>query len=144
MTQRIYQFSLLLLCYMFLFNATCYAAMDTGVPTPGASIQWQGWSNKAFAEAKAKKLRVLVYVKADWCRFCQLMNAVTFRDAEVIQVINAGYVPVRLDVEKDADVLQQYQITGFPTVVIFNANKQIIKQFTGFTSPGEVVKILTF
>ena len=128
MTQRIYQFSLLLLSCMFLFNVPCYAAKDTGVPTPGASIQWQSWSSKPFAEAKAKKSRVLVYIKSNSCRFCQLMNAVTFRDPEVIQLINARYVPVRLDVKADADLLRQYQVESYPTIIIFNSNKQIIKQ----------------
>lgn len=144
MTQRIYQFSLLLLSCMFLFNTSCYAAKDLGVPTPGARIQWQSWSNKPFAEAKAKKSRVLVYIKSDGCRFCKLMNEVTFRDPEVIQVINARYVPVRLDVEANADILRQYQVDSYPTIIIFNSNKQIIKQFTGFTSPGDVVKRITY
>ncbi len=141
MRQYMNQFvSLFILCFVMCFHGLCFA--ETNAAPSG--ILWQPWSDKSFEQAKLKKNRVFLYIKADWCHWCQLMGDITLHDNQVIKVINANYVPVKLDVDRDIDIVKQYRPTSFPTMIIMDSGKRIIKRFSGFMKPEVLVQRLAF
>jgi len=144
MTQSIIQkvSILFVLCFMLLLNGVSHAASSTDVITPSSKILWQSWSSAPFQQAKVKNRLVLVEIKAEWCHWCSLMNDITFQDKDVIKMINLSYIPVRLDVDKDLNVIRQFRANSLPTILILNANHKIIKQLSGYISPAELVKKL--
>lgn len=134
MAQRINKVSFLLLCVLF-FNGICNAAS-------ASAINWQSWSNKPFAQAKATHRYVLVFVKADWCHWCRLTKDVTLSDKNVIRIINSNYIPVRIDRDAETDLVKALGAVGLPTFIIMDSNKNVIRQFSGYMSPAEMLSQL--
>jgi thioredoxin-related protein len=60
-------------------------------------IPWQEWSDAAFRGAHAENKPVMLFLSAFWCRFCQRMDEQAFSDTEVIALLNAYFIPLRVE-----------------------------------------------
>ena len=89
----------------------------------------------ADAAAKAKKENKLVFVDCytQWCGPCKKMARDIFPDAKVGKYMNARFVNLKIDMEaKYAEGLaKEWQVSGYPTFIIFNADGKEIGRFMG-------------
>ena len=89
----------------------------------------------AAAAAKAKKENKLVFVDCytQWCGPCKKMARDIFPDAKVGQYMNPRFVNLKIDMEaKYAEGLsKEWQVTAYPTFIIFNADGKEIGRFMG-------------
>lgn len=99
-----------------------------------SSIKWQEWSKDAFSQAKQEHKRVLIFGKVSWCHWCQQMEAYSFQDPLVVQIVNANYIPIRIDIEDSQALASRYEISDIPTVLIVDDENRIIKRYSGYTS----------
>lgn len=87
------------------------------------------------AAAKAKKEGKLVFVDCytQWCGPCKKMARDIFPDAKVGEYMNARFVNVKIDMEaKYAEGLaKEWQVSGYPTFIIFNADGKEVGRFMG-------------
>lgn len=87
------------------------------------------------AAAKAKKENKLVFVDCytQWCGPCKKMSRDIFPDAKVGQYMNPRFVNLKIDMEaKYAEGLsKEWQVTAYPTFIIFNADGKEIGRFMG-------------
>ena len=60
-------------------------------------IDWQPWSDSAFAQAKKEGRFVLLNLGAVWCLLCHVMDEITYLDPKVTELIRSHYVAVRVD-----------------------------------------------
>ena len=67
-------------------------------------VDWWPWGEDAFAEARRRDVPVLLSVGYAACHWCHVMAHESFEDDEVAAVINAGFVPVKVDREERPDV----------------------------------------
>ena len=67
-------------------------------------IDWQEWSTEALDEARRRDVPVLLSVGYAACHWCHVMAHETFEDAEVAQVVNAGFVAIKVDREERPDI----------------------------------------
>ncbi|GAA4734171.1 thioredoxin domain-containing protein [Isoptericola chiayiensis] len=67
-------------------------------------VDWWPWSEAAFAEARRRDVPVLLSVGYAACHWCHVMAHESFEDTEVAEVINAGFVPIKVDREERPDV----------------------------------------
>ncbi|NNU26597.1 thioredoxin domain-containing protein [Isoptericola sediminis] len=67
-------------------------------------VDWWPWSDAAFAEARRRDVPVLLSVGYAACHWCHVMAHESFEDDEVAAVINAGFVPIKVDREERPDV----------------------------------------
>src|SRR5262245_19802849 len=69
-----------------------------------------------MADARSKKLPLLVYFHTTWCSWCVEMENKVFTDDEVSDKSNF-FVPVRLNCDRRAGqaVADRYQVTSYPT-----------------------------
>jgi uncharacterized protein len=72
-------------------------------------IDWYPWSEEAFARASAEDKPVFLSSGAVWCHWCHVMAAESFEDDEVSQLINEGFVAVKLDRDERPDIDRRYQ-----------------------------------
>lgn len=103
-------------------------------PDHGA-ITWQPWSAAVFEKAHHEGRLVLLDLTAEWCLFCRKMDAITYRDAQVVATIQREYVPVRADEEAFPALARRYEHYGRPATVIFNAAGQEIIKRRGYLGP---------
>ncbi|MGC5627429.1 thioredoxin domain-containing protein [Georgenia sp. Z1344] len=67
-------------------------------------VDWWEWGEEAFAEARRRDVPVLLSVGYAACHWCHVMAHESFEDAGVAEVVNAGFVAVKVDREERPDV----------------------------------------
>ncbi len=59
-------------------------------------IRWLDWSAEAFAEARSQNKLILVNVGHEGCTACRFMEANTFSNQDVIDLVNANFVAIQV------------------------------------------------
>ncbi len=110
---------------------------------------------------------VVIFLYADWCKYCKAMENSTFKKEGIISLINNDFYFVRFDGEQQEDVTlggRTYSFkpsgneTGihelaetlatidgqvnYPTLVIANEQFEILYQYAGFMRYKELEKLL--
>src|SRR5690349_21113721 len=67
-------------------------------------VDWWPWSEEAFAEARRRDVPVLLSVGYAACHWCHVMAHESFEDDATAAIVNAGFVPVKVDREERPDV----------------------------------------
>jgi uncharacterized protein YyaL (SSP411 family) len=70
----------------------------------GNPVDWRPWSAEAFAEARRRDVPVLISVGYSACHWCHVMAHESFEDTGVAEVLNSGFVAVKVDREERPDV----------------------------------------
>jgi uncharacterized protein len=67
-------------------------------------VDWWEWTDEAFAEARRRQVPVLLSVGYAACHWCHVMAHESFEDETVAQVLNQGYVSIKVDREERPDI----------------------------------------
>ncbi|MEU7619173.1 thioredoxin domain-containing protein [Micromonospora rifamycinica] len=67
-------------------------------------VDWWPWCDEAFAEARRRDVPVLVSVGYAACHWCHVMAHESFEDETVGELVNAGFVAIKVDREERPDV----------------------------------------
>jgi thioredoxin-related protein len=127
---------------MVIFVALFFCSTSLWAAKMSNTIVWQTYTPAAFIQAKKEKKLVLIFGKAEWCPWCRATRNKVLTDPMVIQVINKYYVPVILDVDKEAILANQYDIRQLPTFVVSDANYKVLRTFAGYREPQDVAAML--
>ena len=68
------------------------------------SIKWHS-IDQAIQLANQEPRVLVIDVYTDWCGWCKRMDATTFSDPEVIEIMNKHFYPVKLDAEGKEDIV---------------------------------------
>ena len=71
-------------------------------------VDWWPWGDAALAEARARGVPIFLSAGYATCHWCHVMEEECFDDAEVAAVLNARFLPVKLDREERPDIDQLY------------------------------------
>lgn len=110
---------------------------------------------------------VVVFLHADWCKFCASMKNTTFQDKQIQELLSDKFYFVSFDGESKEDVrflgnTFRYRPSGantgvhelaeqlgtkdgelsYPTVTFLNAKYEILYQHNGFLSAKKLKKVL--
>ncbi len=67
-------------------------------------VDWWPWGPDALAEARRRDVPLLISVGYSACHWCHVMAHESFEDAGVAALVNAHFVPVKVDREERPDV----------------------------------------
>ena len=141
-------FTLLTVC-LFAFTATKLQA-DTApkaVKQESGKINWVTDIEKAKSDAKQKKVPIFLYFSgSDWCPHCKKMDREILSSADFQQLVQDKVIFVHVDFphtkkldEKTAkqnhDLKKQFGISGFPTVLLVDANLKLITKVSRKPEP---------
>ena len=101
---------------------------------------------QALARAKDQNKLVLADMSAIWCSTCQKLDKQVFASEAVQREINERFVYSRTeyDSEEGEAFMSRYGVSGFPTVLILDANGDMLSRvpltfspeiFVGYLSP---------
>jgi thioredoxin-related protein len=125
-------------------------------------IQWMTM-NEAIAAQKENPKKIFVDVYTTWCGPCKMMDRDTFSNKDVIKFVNDNYYAVKFNAEGTEEVDYQdfvytnpnYQegrrgrnsqhlfahamkVQGYPSVVFFKEDGDLIQAITGYRKPHEL------
>ena len=113
-----------------------------------AESDWLHDYNKAQEEAKANhKLLFLNFTGSDWCGWCIKFDKEILSQQQFKNYAHDNLVLVELDFprrksqpteekKQNVKLAQQYEVLGFPTIVVLNCNGQKVWQFDGYFPGG--------
>jgi uncharacterized protein YyaL (SSP411 family) len=71
-------------------------------------VDWHAWGDEAFALARASDRPLILSIGYSACHWCHVMERESFDDPATAELMNAGFVPVKVDREERPDVDQVY------------------------------------
>jgi len=71
-------------------------------------VHWYPWGEEAFARARAEDKPIFLSVGYSTCHWCHVMAHESFESAQVAEVLNAGFVSIKVDREERPDVDRVY------------------------------------
>ena len=127
--------------------------------------------NRTFEEIEAlqqiQKRKIIVFIHTDWCQFCQRMQQTTFKNQEIIEILNSNFYFITFNAEEKRDILFnnqkfKYQPTGnnvgvhelalqlgtmnnqivYPVLCVLNEKNEIILQYNSYLSPSDFKLLL--
>ena len=141
---------LILLCSLFI--SVSYAQ----------EIKWMSMKD-ALAAQKQNPKKIFMDVYTTWCGPCKMLDKNTFRNPDVVKYINDNFYAVKFDAEGNDEFEFQghtfnnpnYQpnkrgrkpthifarslrISGYPSMVFFDENANLIFPITGYHKPQEL------
>lgn len=110
---------------------------ETSVPV----IHWSGWGTQAFERAQAEDKLILLDLTAVWCHACHVMDETTYVDPAVVEILNAAFVPVRVETDQRPDVAARYKHGGWPTTSVLLPSGEILFQANALP-PDALLEVL--
>jgi uncharacterized protein YyaL (SSP411 family) len=96
-------------------------------------VEWREWGQSAFDRAADSGKPVLLSLTVPWSAECRAMDRGTFGEPRIAANINDGFVPVRVDADRNPRVRERYTMGGFPSIVFLTPAGEVI---TGSTFLG--------
>ncbi len=81
---------------------------------------------------------VMVDFFAEWCGPCKMMVPIL---KDVKQEIGNDVTIIKVDVDKNPQAAQQYQVQGVPTLILFKNGKPLWRQ-SGVVPKGAIINII--
>src|SRR5277367_2429941 len=105
-------------------------------------IVWQPWSDGVFDQAKREHKFVLLDLEAIWCHWCHVMAETTYKDPQVVSLMQSKYIAVRVDQDSRPDLSNRYEDYGWPATVVFAADGSEIVKRQGYIEPQNMANLL--
>ena len=123
-----------------LWLATCGLASDQReIAAP--AIHWAAWGAEAFERAKTEDKLILLDLTAVWCHACHVMDETTYIDPAVVVLLNAEFIPVRVETDQHPDIAARYRHGGWPTTSVLLPSGEILFQANALT-PEAMLEVL--
>lgn len=107
------------------------------------AIAWQPWSAETFARAKRERRFILLHGAAEWCHWCHVMEATTYRNPEVGRLVRERFVAIKVDVDARPDIEERYGAWGWPATIILGPDAEELGKYRGYLPPEELRAILS-
>ena len=114
------------------------------------------WQTVEAAEKQALDQNKLIFVDVYevGCKYCRAMEREVFPDSTVRQVLDAGYIPVKINGKSEelitfngrsvpqVEWAKEYGVYAFPSALIIDTEGNLIKKNTGFMGVDDLRRFL--
>jgi hypothetical protein len=95
-------------------------------------VDWYPWSEEAFIKASRENNPVFLSIGYSTCHWCHVMERESFEDKEVAEVLNSGFVSIKVDREERPDIDHIYMSVcqamtgqgGWPLTILMTPDKK--------------------
>jgi thioredoxin-related protein len=120
---------------------------------------------KALKKAKQEDKKIIVDVYTDWCGWCKKMDADSYGNEDIKEIIEDDFILVKLNAEgsgkikyngneySESDLAIYFEVTGYPTTVFLESSGKLIeykydkvkmKNLPGYFKPKDFKKMLKY
>lgn len=113
--------------------------------------------DKGITQAKKKNKPLMVDFYTDWCHWCKVLDQKTFSDKTVKAYLEKHYVSAKIladnktqtaqykgNTYKNNELTAAMGISGFPALMFYESNGEVITRIPGFVPPEEFILILKY
>ena len=72
-------------------------------------VDWWPWCDEAFAKAEAENKAIFISIGYSSCHWCHVMEETVFENQECADILNAGFVCIKVDREERPDIDKHFQ-----------------------------------
>jgi hypothetical protein len=91
-----------------------------------ANIEWNEFEPALLDRARRGNRPVLLVLTTAWCPYSRELMATSFRDADVVHLVEAEFVAALADAERRPDVNARYGSGGWPTIAYLTPEGELI------------------
>jgi thioredoxin-related protein len=105
------------------------------------SIKWYSYKEGMVTRRISKK-KVFLHFYADWCIYCRKMAKETFQDLAVVSYLNENFIAIRVNFDKEAEIVSQYGVRGLPSTWFLTKTGEIVRIIPGYIPPKALLSML--
>jgi len=111
---------------------------------PSNRIAWADNFAMAQQDAVASDKPIILFFTGKWCSPCQIMKRQVWADEQVMNMVNAAFIPVTIDVDSAnaAATLSRYRVGATPTIIITDSKGDVLQWKQGGMSKAEFLALL--
>lgn len=103
-----------------------------------SEIEWLDWGPEAFRKAILRDRPILLNLVVTWSRQCRDMEE-TWRSRKIADLVNSGFVPIRVDADRRPDIRERYSTSAWPSItLVFPNGMPFYAAREGSKSPARV------
>ncbi|MCD6191050.1 MAG: thioredoxin domain-containing protein [Sulfurimonas sp.] len=72
-------------------------------------VDWWPWCDEAFAKAQAENKAIFISIGYSSCHWCHVMEETVFENQECADILNAGFISIKVDREERPDIDKHFQ-----------------------------------
>ena len=126
----------------FLFVSLSYAWYSFYAPSN--DILWDDNYTEAQQQAPESGKPIILFFTGKWCSPCQIMKHQVWADNQVISAVNAGVIPVMIDVDDKSmtQTLAQYNVSVTPKTIVTDSKGIVLQEKEEGISKTEFLQML--
>lgn len=99
----------------------------------------EGSLQDVFKRAADEEKLVFIDVYTDWCGPCKLLDKTTWKDEKVKEVLAGKVLSLKVNAEMGEGIqfAKKYRITGYPTLLVLNAEGKVLDRHIGYARPRQ-------
>ena len=106
------------------------------------AVNWRNDVSAARREARATGRPLFLDFGTQACTYCQKLDAITFRVPAVASMLNAYFIPVHIDADRERELTSKLGIHSYPTLVLTDSQGKIINKQEGFCEAAAMMAFL--
>ena len=103
-------------------------------------VVWRTDYNTARKEAQEKGLPLFLVVSTDDCFYCRKLENITFKDAGVAALLANGFVPLKIDANREPALAKALKVSLYPTMVLAATDGKIHAFVEGYLEPDRLAE----
>ena len=95
---------------------------------PSNNVAWAKDYTSAQQQAAQSGKPIILFFTGKWCVPCRIMKRNVWADEQVTASVNAGFIPVTIDVDDPnaAAALSRYRVGATPTTIITDPQGKVL------------------
>jgi thiol-disulfide isomerase/thioredoxin len=116
---------------------------DADAPRAEQPLQFGHDLAAALARAKREGRKVFVDFETTWCGPCKAMDKNVYTSRAVVEAAGSSQVLcVKLDGDDEFELVKRYKVSGYPTMLLLDADGDVLAREVGYRSIPQMVEFL--
>ncbi len=110
---------------------------------PSNRIVWADNFTAAQQQAVESDKPIILFFTGKWCSPCRIMKRQVWADDQVMNTVNAAFIPVMIDVDNPsaAATMSRYGVGATPTTIITDSKGNVLQQKLGGMSKADFLDL---
>jgi thioredoxin-related protein len=111
-------------------------------PAAAQEAKWRHDYAAARKEATASGKPMVLDFGTEACTWCKKLDATTFRNPAIVSQLDARFIPVKIDAEREVKLTEAVKVDSFPTLLLVSADGKILARHVGYADTTQMAAFL--